>query len=112
MARTAEGEQFGAARTFGLGFTPWSPRASGALSGKYSRTRTTDPGPGCAGYTAPLLTEGTFAVRDVLERIAGELGTTVAAVALACCTNNGPSLPCRSEPGPCASWTTIWHRRP
>ncbi|MFD8984909.1 aldo/keto reductase, partial [Streptomyces sp. NPDC059564] len=83
LARTAEGEQFGAARAFGLGITPWSPLASGVLSGKYSRTRTTDPDSGRTGYTAPMLTEDTFAVLDVLERIAHDLGTTVAAVALA-----------------------------
>lgn len=83
LARTAEGEQFGAARAFGLGVTPWSPLASGVLSGKYSRTRTTAPDSGRAGYTAPLLTEDTFALLDVLERVAHDLGTTVAAVALA-----------------------------
>ncbi|WP_030154203.1 aldo/keto reductase [Streptomyces sp. NRRL S-244] len=83
LARTVEGEQFGAARAFGLGITPWSPLASGVLSGKYSRTRTTAPGSGRAGYAAPLLTEDTFAVLDVLERIAHDLGTTVAAAALA-----------------------------
>ncbi len=83
LARTVEGEQFGAARAFGLGVTPWSPLASGVLSGKYSRSRTTAPGSGRAGYATPLLTEGTFVLLDVLERIAQDLGTKVAAVALA-----------------------------
>ncbi|WP_156755647.1 aldo/keto reductase [Actinokineospora pegani] len=83
LARTAEGEQFGAARAFGLGVTPWSPLASGVLSGKYSRSRTEVADSARSGYAAPMLTESTFALLDVLERIARELGTTVAAVALA-----------------------------
>jgi aryl-alcohol dehydrogenase-like predicted oxidoreductase len=37
LTRTVEGEQFGAARAFGLGMVPWSPLANGTLSGKYSR---------------------------------------------------------------------------
>lgn len=83
LARSVEGEQFGAARAFGLGVTPWSPLASGVLSGKYSRQTTQVPGSGRGGYAAPMLTERTFALLDLLARIAGELGTTVAAVALA-----------------------------
>ncbi|MFC4859408.1 aldo/keto reductase [Actinophytocola glycyrrhizae] len=83
LARTVEGEQFGAARAFGLGVTPWSPLASGVLSGKYSRETTQVAGSGRTGYAAPMLTDATFALLDVLARIAGELGTTVAAVALA-----------------------------
>jgi len=83
LARSVEGEQFGAARAFGLGVTPWSPLASGVLSGKYSREKTEVTGSGRSGYAAPLLTESTFALIDVLARIAGELDTTVAAVALA-----------------------------
>ncbi|MEU4949452.1 aldo/keto reductase [Streptomyces lavendulae] len=38
-------------------------------------------GAGRADYVAPLLTEDTFVVLDALERIALDLGTTVAAVA-------------------------------
>ncbi|MCX5235892.1 aldo/keto reductase [Streptomyces prunicolor] len=83
LARTVEGEQFGAARAFGLGITPWSPLASGVLSGKYSRTATDHPDSGRAGYAVPLLTEPTFVVLDTLERIAKDLGTTVARVSLA-----------------------------
>jgi aryl-alcohol dehydrogenase-like predicted oxidoreductase len=81
LTRTAEGEQFGAARAFGLGIVPWSPLANGALSGKYSRQRTNDPTSGRAKYAN--LGEPTFAVLDVLERIAGTLGVTVGQVALA-----------------------------
>jgi aryl-alcohol dehydrogenase-like predicted oxidoreductase len=83
LARTAEGETFGAARHFGLGITPWSPLASGALSGKYSRTTRTAEGSGRAAYAGVHLTESTFLVLDALERIAAEHDTTVAAAALA-----------------------------
>jgi aryl-alcohol dehydrogenase-like predicted oxidoreductase len=81
LTRTVEGEQFGAARAFGLGIVPWSPLASGTLSGKYSRERTSDPASSRAKYAK--LDEATFAVLDVLERIASTLGVTVAQVALA-----------------------------
>lgn len=81
LTRTVEGEQFGAARAFGLGIVPWSPLANGTLSGKYSRERTSDPASSRAKYAK--LDEATFAVLDVLERIASTLGVTVAQVALA-----------------------------
>ncbi|ONF73855.1 aldo/keto reductase [Amycolatopsis keratiniphila] len=83
LARTVEGETFGAARHFGLGITPWSPLASGALSGKYSRTKTTAEDSGRSAYAGTHLTESTFVLLDALEKIAAELGTTVAATALA-----------------------------
>ncbi|MET4921709.1 aldo/keto reductase [Streptomyces sp. PSRA5] len=83
LARSVEGETFGAARRFGLGITPWSPLASGVLSGKYSRTTTEVAGSGRSAYAAPHLTESTFVLLDALRRIADELGSTVAATALA-----------------------------
>ncbi|MFF3444210.1 aldo/keto reductase [Streptosporangium sp. NPDC002721] len=83
LARSVEGETFGAARRFGLGITPWSPLASGALSGKYARTTTEVAGSGRTAYAGPHLTESTFVLLDALQEIAGELGATVAAVALA-----------------------------
>ncbi|GGP13931.1 aldo/keto reductase [Nonomuraea glycinis] len=83
LARTVEGETFGAARRFGLGVTPWSPLASGALSGKYSRTTTTSPGSGRTAYAAPHLTESTFVLLDTLLEIADDHDTNVAAIALA-----------------------------
>jgi aryl-alcohol dehydrogenase-like predicted oxidoreductase len=81
LTRTVEGEQFGAARAFGLGIVPWSPLANGTLSGKYSRERTMDPASSRTKYTS--FSESTFVLLDVLERIAGMLGATVAQVALA-----------------------------
>jgi len=83
-ARTVEGELFGAARALGLGVTPWSPLAAGVLSGKYTREnqRPADSGRAALGRSAHL-TEATFTLLDALAGIAGALGTTVAAVALA-----------------------------
>ncbi len=83
LTRTPEGEQFGAARAFGLGITPWSPLASGVLSGKYSREVRTAPGSSRSGYVAPQLSESTFVLLDALAEIATAQATTVAAVALA-----------------------------
>ncbi len=83
LARSVEGESFGVARRFGLGVTPWSPLASGALSGKYSRATTQVTGSGRAAYAGPHLTESTFVLLDALSEIAGEHGASVAAVALA-----------------------------
>ena len=73
--------QFGAARAFGLGIVPWSPLTNGTLAGKYSRERTSDPASSRVKYAK--LDEVTFAVLDVLERIANTLDVTVAQVALA-----------------------------
>lgn len=83
LTRTPEGEQFGAARALGLGITPWSPLASGVLSGKYSRSIRSVAGSGRSGYAAPSLTEPTFMLLDALAEVAGERDTTVAGVALA-----------------------------
>ena len=83
LARTPEGEQFGAARALGLGVTPWSPLASGVLSGKYSRAVRSVEGSGRSGYAGPQLTEATFVLLDALGEIAQEHSTTVAAAALA-----------------------------
>ena len=83
LARTPEGEQFGAARALGLGVTPWSPLASGVLSGKYSREVRSVAGSGRSGYAAPQLTESTFVLLDALAEIAAQHSTTVAAVSLA-----------------------------
>lgn len=83
LARTPEGEQFGAARAFGLGVTPWSPLASGVLSGKYSREVRSVDGSSRSGYAAPQLMESTFLLLDALGEIAAERESSVAAVSLA-----------------------------
>jgi aryl-alcohol dehydrogenase-like predicted oxidoreductase len=83
LERTSEGELFGAARELGLGVMPWSPLASGVLTGKYTRENPSPQGSGRSMLVGQHLTESTFRLIDVLTRIAQELDTTVAAVALA-----------------------------
>jgi aryl-alcohol dehydrogenase-like predicted oxidoreductase len=81
LQRTVEQELVPMAAEFGLGITPWSPLAGGALSGKYTR--------GNAGQhesdRGALLdvNEKTYDVVDELEVIAKAHDTSVASVALA-----------------------------
>lgn len=83
LARTPEGEQFGLAAELGLGIVPWSPLASGALSGKYTRATPTAGDTRRGAYVAPHVTENLFDLIDAMEEIARDVGGTVAAVALA-----------------------------
>jgi aryl-alcohol dehydrogenase-like predicted oxidoreductase len=53
------------------------------LSGKYTRESAKDAKPGRGPWVASALTERTFGVLDVVRRVAEELGTTPARVALA-----------------------------
>ena len=82
VERTVEGDLIPMAREFGLGVTPWSPLAGGVLTGKYTRqnagTATADRGE----RVTSALTERNYAIVDELVRIARELHTTPAAVAL------------------------------
>ncbi|TGN79425.1 aldo/keto reductase [Streptomyces bauhiniae] len=83
LERTPEGELIPMAERLGMGVTPWSPLAGGALSGKYTREDAgkadADRGWMVSGYLA----EKTFDIVDELRGIASELDTTPAAVALA-----------------------------
>lgn len=83
LERTIEGELSPMALELGLGITPWSPLRSGVLSGKYTRESAKDAKPGRGPWVASALTERNFAVLDVVRRVAGEVGTTPARVALA-----------------------------
>ena len=83
LERTVEGELIPMARELGLGVTPWSPLRGGALTGKYTRDNVTDAKPGRGVRVSASLDERTFVVIDELVRVAGELDTTPAAVALA-----------------------------
>jgi len=78
-----EGELVPMAQELGLGITPWGPLRGGALSGKYKRA---DKGKHEASRGARVtnyLDDKTFDLLDLMETIAGELGTTVPRVALA-----------------------------
>jgi aryl-alcohol dehydrogenase-like predicted oxidoreductase len=83
LERTVEGELVPMAAEMGLGITPWSPLRFGILSGKYTRETAMDRKPDRGAWVQNSLNEKAFSVLDVVRRIAGELGTTPARVALA-----------------------------
>src|SRR6202163_800433 len=83
LERTIEGELIPAALELGLGVTPWSPLKSGVLSGKYTRDNAGSVQPDRRAWPASHLHDKTYAIIDELQRIAGQLDTTVARVALA-----------------------------
>ncbi|MGA2343614.1 MAG: aldo/keto reductase, partial [Steroidobacteraceae bacterium] len=80
------------ARAVGLGVMPWSPLASGLLSGKYASAAGANPDP--AGGRGAMLAaygrvnERTVAVADAVKRTADRLGATSAQVALAWTLSN------------------------
>ena len=83
IERTIEGELVPMALELGLGITPWSPLRGGVLSGKYTRANAASVKPDRGERVTAFLTERNLSIIDELMRIAGELGTTPAAVALA-----------------------------
>jgi aryl-alcohol dehydrogenase-like predicted oxidoreductase len=83
LQRTVEQELVPMAGEFGLGITPWSPLAGGALSGKYTRRNAGEHKADRAALVEGFLNEKTYAVVDELEFIAKAHETTVASVALA-----------------------------
>ena len=91
VERNIEREHVPAALALGLGITPWSPLASGLLSGKYTRDGVHPKGSGRlptvarSGHPAfeKLLTERSWTIVDTLARVAREIGAAPAQVALA-----------------------------
>ena len=83
IERTVEGELIPMAIDMGLGVTPWSPLRGGVLSGKYTRANAATVKADRGERVTNFLTERNLTIIDELIRIAGELGTTPAAVALA-----------------------------
>jgi aryl-alcohol dehydrogenase-like predicted oxidoreductase len=83
VERTVEGELIPMARELGLGVTPWSPLRGGALSGKYTRRNTGEVKADRGQRVTAYLNERTYTIVDELLRIAHELETSPAAVALA-----------------------------
>ena len=83
IERTVEGELVPMAREMGLGITPWSPLRGGVLSGKYTRANAAEARPDRGDRVTAFLTERNLTIIDELIRIAGELGTSPASVALA-----------------------------
>jgi aryl-alcohol dehydrogenase-like predicted oxidoreductase len=83
LERTVEGELIPMAEELGLGVTPWSPLKSGILSGKYTRKNAGTNKPEGRPWATNYLDDKSYAVIDELEKIARQLDTTVARVALA-----------------------------
>ncbi|MFA5910874.1 MAG: aldo/keto reductase [Vicinamibacterales bacterium] len=83
IERTVEGELTPMALELGLGVTPWSPLRGGVLSGKYTRQNQGQLKADRGERVTNFLTERTYTIIDELIRIAGELNSTAAAVALA-----------------------------
>lgn len=83
IERTVEGELVPMAIEMGLGITPWSPLRGGVLTGKYTRDNAATASPGRGDRVKAYFTDRTFEIVDTLTRIAEELETTPAAVAVA-----------------------------
>ncbi|WP_336971089.1 aldo/keto reductase [Sphingobium aromaticiconvertens] len=87
LQRATERDLIPAAKTLGLGVMPWSPLASGLLSGKYatSAQAPSDPagGRGAMIEAVGRVTPATVAVADAVQAIADEVAATSAQVAIA-----------------------------
>jgi len=82
LARTVEGELIPMAQELGLGVMPWGPLRGGKLSGKYTRANAGSQKSDRIGSSAGL-TENEYAILDVVNEVAAEVGANTAAVALA-----------------------------
>ena len=90
VERTVERDLIPMAAELGLGVVPWSPLASGVLTGKYSRADVdADTGSAPTGTRRDIaanngaLTVRALDIADVVKKVAAELGTTPSRVALA-----------------------------
>ena len=82
LERTVEGELMPMAGELGMGVTPWSPLRGGLLSGKFTR-QNAGAQPMRRMQGAPQLPEQVYTIIDELTRVADDLGTTPARVAIA-----------------------------
>ncbi|WP_293985010.1 aldo/keto reductase [Sphingobium sp.] len=87
IERTAERDLIPAARALGIGVMPWSPLASGMLSGKYATGGSAHAGE-AGGRKAMLeaadrIDARVVAIADAVKATADELGVTSAQVAIA-----------------------------
>jgi aryl-alcohol dehydrogenase-like predicted oxidoreductase len=81
LARTVEGELAPLALDQGMALVPWSPLKNGFLSGKYRRGGEVVDSARTVYVGGP--TDAEFEVIDAVADIAGRIGTSAAAVALA-----------------------------
>jgi aryl-alcohol dehydrogenase-like predicted oxidoreductase len=82
LERTIEGELIPLAHEHGLGVTPWSPLKSGVLSGKYTRENAGKIQAARGEWTTSALNEKTYDVIEAMIKIAKEIDSTPARVAL------------------------------
>ena len=97
LERNIEREHIPAALEFGLGIMPWSPLASGLLSGKYKRTRGSARPSGDGRLTVTkesgnpaflkLFTDRNWKIIDALHEVAKQVGKPPAQIALNWVTN-------------------------
>lgn len=87
IERSAERDLIPAASALGIGVMPWSPLASGRLSGKYATgaAQSADPegGRGASLVAYGMVGERTVAIADAVKASADRLGASSAQVALA-----------------------------
>lgn len=83
LERTVEGELVPMAQELGMGVTPWSPLRSGVLSGKFTRANGGKVEASKRTWVGGNIDERTYKVIDELQKIAGEVDSTVARVSLA-----------------------------
>lgn len=82
LERTVEGELVPMALEMGLGVTPWSPLKGGVLTGKYTRENAGKVEASRGERVTGALDERAYSIVDVLVRIAKEIDSTPARVAL------------------------------
>lgn len=88
LDRRVERELIPVAQTYGLAVIPWSPLASGFLTGKYRRGTTSHPSDSRLARqrdSARHFGETAFDVLDVVEALAKEKGCTPSQLAVAWC---------------------------
>ena len=86
MVRDLEREHVPLCQKFGLGILPWSPLASGFLSGKYAKNQPPPPGVRLEKWKdrfADFDSERGWRTLDAVKSVAAERQTTAAAVSLA-----------------------------
>jgi aryl-alcohol dehydrogenase-like predicted oxidoreductase len=82
LARTVEGEHLDMCEAHGIGVMPWSPLKNGRLSGKYRRDAQ-DPADARRQSYAAGIPDAEWPIIDALCTVAGELGASPAATAIA-----------------------------
>ena len=88
LDRRRERELVPMAQTYGIALLPWSPLASGFLSGKYRRDSRSPEGSRLSlknEWAERFFTDASFAVVDVLTELAANKGCTPSQLALAWC---------------------------